>query len=150
MGEWDDLRWLIVFNGIADAWLWAFDADGWRLRYENPASGMLGVLPRLDGDPVATLDDALWLADAFAFDHDAPIGVRPAVTGVWPDVEPKDEAAIPPTQPVEPLEGPLVVFYWESLSTAYAAAAELRFNASYAIRYNDADLPDPGTNFSDR
>lgn len=149
MAGWDDLRWFVVFNGIADAWLWGFDADGWRLRHGDPANGMLGILPEVDGAPVATLDDALWLADALAFDHDAPVGVRPAVTGVWPNVEPKDAAAIPPAQPVDPLTGPLVTWYWESLSAAHGAAADLRFNGSYAIRY-ESDFQDPGANFSDR
>ena len=70
---WDDLRWFVVFNGIADANLWGFDADGWRLRHGDPAAGMLGILPEAEGGARATLDDALWLADALAFDHDAPV-----------------------------------------------------------------------------
>ena len=81
--RWDDLRWLIVFNGIADRWLWSFDADGWRLRYEDPANGTLGVLPIDDGQPV-TLGDAMWLADVFAYDHDAPVGVSPGMEGILP------------------------------------------------------------------
>src|SRR5690606_14608272 len=149
MSEWDDLRWFVVFNGIADAWLWGFDADDWRLRHGEPALGTLGVLPAVDGGDVATIEDALWLADAFAFDHDAPVGVRPAITGAWPDSVPKDEAAIPPVQPVVPFDGPLVTWYWDSLSSNYGSAAELRFNESYVIRYA-SDAPDPGTNFKER
>lgn len=143
------MRWFVVLNGIADAWLWGFDADEWWLRHGNPAAGTLGILPSVDGGEVATLDDALWLADALAFDHDAPVGVRPAMTGRWPMIEPKDPAAVPPVQPVEPLEGPLGTWYWDALSTAHGAAAELRFNGSYVIRY-DSDFPDPGTNFRQR
>jgi hypothetical protein len=144
MGGWADLRWFIVFGGIADAFLWGFDADGWRLRHGNPAHGTLGILPAVDGGPVATLQDAVWLADALAFDHDAPVGVRPAFGGAWPNLEPRDSAAMPPAQSAEPLDGP---WYWDSLATAYGAAADLRFNASYAVRY-ESDLPDPGTNFT--
>lgn len=149
MSEWNDLHWFVVFNGIADACLWGFDADGWRLRHDHPARGTLGILPNSPGAPVVTMDEATWLADALAFDHDAPVGVRPAVTGVWPHAEPKDPAATPPSQPVEPLDGPLVTWYWDALQTTYGAAAELRFNASYVIRY-ESDFPDPGTNFSER
>lgn len=31
----DDAPWMVVFHGIADAWLRPFDADGWRLRHGN-------------------------------------------------------------------------------------------------------------------
>ena len=77
MNPWENLRWFLVLNGIADAWMWGFDADRWQLRFDNPAMGTLGILPA-PGDPVATLSDALWLADVVAFDHDAPVGVSPA------------------------------------------------------------------------
>jgi hypothetical protein len=149
MDIWDDLRWFVVFNGIADATLWGFDADGWRLRHGDPANGMLGILPGEEGGPLACLADALWLADALAFDHDAPVGVSPAVQGLFPDIEPKDPAALPANHPVDPLNERLFLHYWESLNAAYGAAADLRFNATYAVRYN-SDFPDPGTNFSER
>jgi hypothetical protein len=149
MGEWDDLRWFIVFNGIADAWLWGFDADGWRLRHGSPAGGALGILPERDGGEVAKLEDALWLADALAFDHDAPVGVRPAVSGAWPRTEPIDPMALPPSQPLEPFEGPLASWYWDALASAYSAAADLRFNSSYVIRYDGASSS-PSTDFKER
>jgi hypothetical protein len=148
MSEWADLRWFVVFNGIADRWLWGFDAERWRLRHGDPANGTLGILPA-PGDPVATIDDALWLADALAFDHDAPVGISPAWSGVYP-APPKDSAGIPPFQPVQPLGGDAFsLSYWQSLSVAYNAAAELRFNGSYVIRY-EGDDPAPDTNFAHR
>jgi hypothetical protein len=149
VGAWDDLRWFVVFNGIADRWLWGFDADGWRLRHGEPANASLGILPMDDG-PVATIDDARWLADALAFDHDAPIGISPAMSGVPPDATPKDSAAVPPAQPVHPLQGPWTLWYWQSLNQAYGAAAELRFNGSYVIRYDAEEEGSPNTDFSVR
>lgn len=148
MDEWDDLRWFVVFNGIADAWLWGFDADSWRLRHGNPANGTLGLLP-LNGGPVATIDDARWLADALAFDHDAPVGISPAMDGVITDAAPRDPAAAPPVQPIYPFHGAWTLWYWQSLNQAYAAAAELRFNGSYVIRYDRED-GSPSTDFSVR
>ncbi len=144
---WEDLRWFVVFNGIADRWLWGFDADGWRLRHGDPANGTLGILPA-QGGPVATLEDALWLADVLAFDHDAPVGVSPAMAGIFPDARPKDPAAEPVLQPIHPLEGFWAWDYWQSLNGAYGAAADLRFGGSYVIRYDDEDEDAPGTDFS--
>ncbi len=144
--RWDDLRWLIVFNGIADRWLWSFDADGWRLRYEDPANGTLGVLPIDDGQP-ATLGDAMWLADVFAYDHDAPVGVSPGMEGILPDARTRDPAAEPRAQPIHPLRNGWALAYWQALNGSYGAAAELRFNGSYVIRYDD-DEGAPTTAFS--
>jgi hypothetical protein len=148
MDEWDDLRWFVVFNGIADRWLWGFDADGWRLRHGDPACGTLGILP-LNGRPLATVDDARWLADALAFDHDAPVGISPAMSGELPDATPRDPDASPPAQPIHPLEGSLTLWYWQALNQAYGAAAELRFNGSYVIRYDERE-ESPSTDFSAR
>jgi hypothetical protein len=148
MSEWDDLRWFVVFNGIADAWLWDFDSDRWALRHGNPAMGRLGILPAA-GEPAATLGDALWLADPLAFDHDAPIGVSPAWSGPSPNAPPKDLAAVPPTQPIHHFDGALSPWYWDSLNGAYGEVAELRFNGSYVIRYGGDD-PAPSTEFSRR
>lgn len=143
---WDDLRWLVVFNGIADRWLWGFDADGWRLRYEDPAMGTLGILPAEDG-PLATLEDALWLADVLAYDHDAPVGVSPAMEGLFPDARTRDPAAEPLAQPIHPLTGGWALVYWQALNGAYGAAADLRFNGSYVVRYDDEEDA-PATDFS--
>src|SRR5690349_21655131 len=96
--------------------------------------GTLGILPE-PGEPVATLDDAWWLADVLAFDHDAPVGVSPAWEGVVPDAVPRDPRAVPSVQPIHAFEERLSSWYWESLGTAYSAAADLRFNGSYVIRY---------------
>ena len=144
---WDDLRWLVVFNGIADRWLWGFDADGWCLRHGDPAMGTLGILPAGSGGALATLEDALWLADVFAYDHDAPVGVSPAMEGVFPDARIKDPAAEPIAQPIHPLEGGWAWAYWQALNGAYSAAAELRFNGSYVVRYGDEEDA-PATDFS--
>jgi hypothetical protein len=149
MSQWKDLRWFLVLNGIADAWMWAFDADRWELRLGHPAMGTMGILPR-PGEPVATLSDALWLADAVAFDHDAPVGVQPAWEGDWPDMTPKDPAALPASQPINPFEGPLLRWYWEQLNMAYGAAAELRFNGSYVLHYGEEDEGSPSTAFAQR
>jgi hypothetical protein len=136
VSELADLRWFLVFNGIADRWLGPFEADGWQLIYRDPAYGMLGILPA-DGGQAATIDDARRLADVAAFDHDAPVGISPAVEGVFSDAVPGDPAAAPPLQPIQPFEGPWTMSYWQWANVAYAAAAELRFNGSYVIRYDD-------------
>jgi len=148
MSEFANLHWFVAFNGIADRYLWGFEADGWRLHYGDPAGGMLGIMPGEGASP-ATLDDARWLADALAFDHDAPVGIWPAADGVWPDAIPRDPAARSVVQPVHPLKGPSTFWYWQSLNQAYAAAAELRFNGSYAIRYDDSPAA-PRADFSAR
>jgi hypothetical protein len=143
------MHWIVVFNGIADRWLWGFEADGWRLECHDPACGTLGIMPASDGCAPATIEDARWLADALAFDHDAPVGIRPAFDGVWPDAEPKDPAAHPAIEPVEPFGRAMTPFYWDSINQGYAAAAELRFNGSYVIRY-DGEEDAPSTDFSRR
>ena len=149
MNEWEDLRWFLVLNGIADAWMWTFDADRWEMRFGHPAGGTMGILPR-PGEPVATLSDALWLADAVAFDHDAPVWVAPAWEGEWPDMTPKDPAAMPPIQPINPFDGSLLHWYWEHQNMACGAAAELRFNGSYVLRYDGEDTAAPSTAFARR
>lgn len=53
--DWRRASWFVCLVGIADAYLWAFDVDGrWQLRYDNPAGGMLAILPngsQSAGDP---------------------------------------------------------------------------------------------------
>jgi hypothetical protein len=137
---WDDLRWLLVLNGIGDRWLFPFDADEWHLRYEDPAMGTLGILPA-EGGPVATINDALWLSDALAYDHDAPIGISPAMNGILPNARPRDPTAEPLARPIHPLTGGWTLEYWHALNSAYAAASELRFNGSYVVRYDDENSP---------
>ena len=56
---------------------------------------------------------------------------------------------MPPKYPVEPWHERLFLWYWEAQSTAHGAAADLRFNATYTIRY-EAEFPDPGTDFANR
>lgn len=149
MSRWDDLRWFVVFNGIADKWLWGFEADGWELWCGNPAHGSLALMPP-EGKSVATIEDARWLADALAFDHDAPVGIFPALEGEPLSATPKDPAATPLAQPIHPLDGPGARWYWDMLNHAYGAAAELRFNGSYVIRYDEDDPEAPSTDFSIR
>lgn len=144
----DDLHWFVVFNGIADRWLWGFEADGWQLVYGDPAMGHLGVLP-MNGNPPATLEDARWLADVLAFDHDAPVGLAPAWRGDPPNMTPADPAAHPVIQPICPFSQAMTKWYWDSLNMSFGAAAELRFNGSYVIRYDD-DARAPSTDFSAR
>jgi hypothetical protein len=148
VGELHDLHWFVVFNGIADRWLWGFDADGWRLLYDDPAMGCLGILP-LNGNSPATLEDARWLADVFAFDHDAPVGISPAWQGEPANLIPIDAAAHPVIQPVCPFPESMTKWYWESLNMSLGAAADLRFNGSYVIRYED-EARAPSTDFSSR
>jgi hypothetical protein len=141
------MHWVIVFNGIADSCLWGFEADAWRLEYHDPACGTLGIMPKTDGGPVASIDDARWLADALAFDHDAPVGISPAYLTPWPIPEPKDPAARSPLLPVGTPDDSLApFFYWNSVNQGYGAAAELRFSGSYVIRYGEDALA-PSTNF---
>lgn len=144
-----DLRWLIAFYGIADSCIWPIAADGWWLEHGSPANGRLGILAPYQGDAVPTMSDALWLADALAFDHDAPIGVAPAIRGSWPDLVPVDEEAMLFVQPVDALPQQFATQYWDSVGAALGATADLRFGASYCLRY-ESDFPDPGTNFTER
>ena len=106
-------------------------------------------MPATDNDAPSTIEDARWLADALAFDHDAPVGISPAFDGVWPDARPKDPAAHPAIEPVEPFGTAMTLHYWTSINQGYAAAAELRFNGSYVIRY-DGEKDAPSTDFSCR
>ena len=76
MSDWDDLRWFLVMNGTADAWLCQVDAGRWLLRFDHPARCMIGVMPR-SGEPVASLEDALWLADL-------PAPGEPTSRTLWP------------------------------------------------------------------
>jgi hypothetical protein len=149
MGRLDAMHWILVFNGIADAWLWGFDADGWRLEYHDPANGTLGIMPASHGGAPSTIENARWLADALSFDHDAPVGISPAFDGAWPNARPTDPAAHPAIEPVEPFGRAMTLDYWSSINQGYAAAADLRFNGSYVIRYDGED-DTPTTDFSRR
>ena len=144
----DQLHWFLMLPGITDRDLFGFEADGWSLTYRDPAMGMLGIVPAAGGTP-ATLDDARWLADVVAFDHDAPIGVSPAWKGVWPNQSPMDATASKVTQPIQPFEGSATAYYWEHIGMSYVAVAELRFNGSYQLRYSGEE-GDPQTNFTER
>lgn len=142
------LHWFVVFF-VADRWLCGFEAEGWRLVYRDPAGGKLGIVPADDGAP-ATLEDARWLADAMAFDHDAPIGIQPALHGSWPSQKVADPAAaVQAHQHLDPQDTASVGYYWQSVNTAYGAAAELRFTSSYVIRY-DYENTSPSTDFRSR
>jgi hypothetical protein len=153
VGIWDDLTWLIVFNGMSDASLWEFEAeDGkWHLTHGSPARGMLGVLPSMPGDRRITRTEAVFIADAIAFDHDAPVGVRPRAIGYFaPTVPGRDPDQLPPELlSINPHYEQGSDFYWETINSSLAAAAELRFNGDYCLRYQ-SDYPDPGTNFTER
>jgi hypothetical protein len=140
--------WILVFNGIADRWLWGFEADGWRLAYSDPAYGALRILPSGQG-PAATMEDALWLADALAFDHDAPVGIAPSALYADPTGRLCPTELTPPDQPIHPFDGEWSRWYWYSINQALVAAADLRFNGSYVIRY-EPDAESPRTDFSMR
>jgi hypothetical protein len=149
----DNLNWFVVFNGTADTWLWSFQAERWDLHHPNPGYSMLAIVPR-DGEPAASIEDARWLADVLAFDHDAPIGISPAWDGNPPDQRPVDPAATPPALPVgaEP-DSFSSSSYWEALNASYNAAAQMRFSYAYALRYDDshgAPSTDFATRFADR
>jgi hypothetical protein len=143
-------HWFVVFNGIADRWLGPFETDRWRLTYNDPALGLLGIEPLRDCDPPATLEDARWLADALAYDHDAPVGITPAWAGEMPDRHPIDPAAAPPSAPIgADADAWTTSAYWDDLNASYGAAAALRFADSYVLRYGDGAAP-PATDFTAR
>jgi hypothetical protein len=145
------LHWFVVFNGTADRWLWGFETERWRLLYSNPAHSSLGIMPMTDGDPPATIEDARWLADVLAFDHDAPVGITPAYVGEFPDRRPVDPAATPPILPIGAHEDSFSTdAYWTAQNLAYNAAAELRFTYAYALRYEDEVEGAPSTDFGAR
>lgn len=141
--DWSKARWFVVFPGIADAWLWGFDVNGkWRLRHGNPARASLAILPGSEEGPLATLEDAVWIADCIAFDHDAPIGVRPGGSNT----------RIPfPYEPIHPFpDRDSTLWYFDNLHSSYSAAAEARFGDSYCLRYGEEDRSAPSTDFATR
>jgi len=144
MGRWSEVRWFLVFHGLADAYLWEFEADGWRLQVGDPAMGSVGIAPA-HGEAPASLSQAWWLADACAYDHDAPVGLWPA----WDGEEPKDEEATSVSRPTSASSPLLTRFYWENVNTAYYATAENRFQDSYILRY-DGEPTSPSTRFKER
>lgn len=143
------MNWLLDFAGITDAWIRGFDADGWQLRHGNPATGMLGILPAEEGGMPVTLDDALWLADACAYDHDAPVGVRPVFQGEWGQDQSVDPAGAALLAPVQD-QGLTALSYWDSLNESHDTAARIRFGGSYVIRYGLPHAPGPSTDFAER
>lgn len=135
-----EVNWTVVFSSLADADLWDFEADGWELRHGNPACGMLSIFPG-DRGRQAELEDALWLADCLAYDHDAPVTVRPTIHA----------AADFPFQPIHNAPGNHpTMWYLDELAQAGAAAAEVRFGGSCCLRYHDEDGPALGTDFRAR
>ena len=148
MGEWDDLGWFIVLNGIADAWLWGFDGIGARLRHGNPACGMLGVLPGENGARPVTLDQS----------NRAPTSSRSTTTPSRGETCAQGKVATrgaegrrlrePPFQPIGPIGSSFETDYWDTLAEAQQPQS-LRFGDSYVLRYADDDS-NPGTNFHDR
>lgn len=147
--DWDLARWMVVFGGIADIDLFPFDADGWQLRHGAPAAGRLGILPIGDNPPI-TVDDAAWLADCIAFDHDAPIGIQPRIIATHGHAQPVDDAARVVREPVIPLGIEVAGWHWSDRAAALDTAAELRFNGSYRVRYVTDDRETPSTDFSVR
>jgi len=141
--DWSKARWFVVLFGLADAWLCGFDADGrWRLRHGNPAMSSLGILPMEEDGPLATLEDAVWLADCLAFDHDAPVGVRPSAMNT---------EVRAPYEPVHPMPGTdSAHWYFDDVGQAFSATAEVRFGDSYCLRYDDEDDSAPRTDFTKR
>lgn len=143
-------HWFVSFNCLADRYLWPFETDRWRLTYHDPAHGTLGIEPLSDTDPPASLEDARWLADVLAYDHDAPVGITPSFAGTWPDRHPIDPTANPPSPPLGAAEGSsTTAWYWESLNQSYGAAADLRFSGSIAVRYDEGERA-PSTDFTTR
>lgn len=146
----DNLTWFVVFNGTADRWLWSFEADGWRLVHPNPGYSALAIEPLTDNGSPASIEDARWLADALAFDHDAPVGIKPAWAGIYPNQHPRDPAATPAVLPVGAQADSFSTDgYWQALNTAYSAAAELRMTYAYVLRYDQEDTA-PSTDFTAR
>jgi len=143
MEDWSRASWFVVFAGIADAYLWGFDVDRrWRLRHGNPARGSLAILPMRRRAARASLEDAVWIADCLAFDHDAPVGVSPSAS---------NRGTRFPHQPVISLSGhDAADWYFDNLLGAFAVAAEIRFGASYCVRYGLEQDRAPGTDFSTR
>jgi len=140
--------WAIRVNGIADAELFGFTADGWDLRHGNPAGGSLHIWPQCDGKQ-PTHGVAQFIADVMAFDHDAPIDAAPLGVGAL-DQRIADPDAAPPVQPVSPLSRASSIDYWENVKLAHAAAAGNRFGGdSYVLRYDESDRA-PSTEFSAR
>lgn len=143
MEDWSRASWFVVFAGIADAYLWGFDVDGrWKLRHGNPANGTLAILPMRPRGRRATLGDAVWIADCLAFDHDAPVGLIPSAS---------NSRRTYPSRPVIPIPGLTAPdWYFRDLARAFEAAAEIRFGASYSVRYDSDEDRAPGTDFSSR
>lgn len=139
MDEQANLRWMIVATGAWD--IWPFTTDEWHLWCGYPSEGRVALKSLHPAGPDPTYEDAQWIADAMAFDHDAPIGVQPAVTGsAWdPGSRIVDQTIRNPNPPIHPLFEAQRDRYWVALSEAHEVAAELRFNGTFAFRYELAD-----------
>lgn len=139
--DFQEVNWLLTLNGMADAFIVGFDAGAFRLRCRQPAYGRLGILGPEGADSEVTVDDARWLADAIAYDHDAPIGIRPAIArsqNRW-ESSPRISDGETPIQPIVPIPSVLTDFYWDAVAQSLDAAATLRFNESFRFRYFDPD-----------
>jgi hypothetical protein len=101
---------------------------------------MLAILPKSRG-PRATQEEALWIADCIAFDHDAPVGLLPTR---W------NRRAKRLPEPISPTPRAIsATWYYEDVGNAYSAAAEIRFGESYVLRYDD-ERGAPGTDYTQR
>lgn len=127
--DWDKAHFLIACVGMADAWMWSFEADNkWTVIHGTPGAGLVPF--RSDGSAPATFEEVLFLADCVAFDHDMPTVVRPSASIA--------AAAFPPIEPVLPSPaGQGALWYFDALQQALGMATEMRVGDAVALRYDD-------------
>jgi len=131
--SWSDAHYLIRCPGMADALMASFTAgDRWLVRHGSPGQALVPFLR--DGTSAVSLEEALFLADCVAYDHDTPTLVGP--TGWGP------EANIVPVRPVVPQPGERSSqFYYDALETALGAAADIRVGDPVELRYGPEEDP---------
>lgn len=135
-----DVDYLIkVFGYISSSTSWEYEAGKWGLR--DDGYGHLVPYTLVDGIATAgvSFDDASFLADSVAFDHDVPTYVSPS-----------DGHIAAPGKPVG-MNRPWVdrdQQYEEALEVFFSTLVDLRFTDGIRLRY--AEHGDPLTRFEER
>lgn len=141
--DWSKAQFLISCVGMADAWMWSFEVDHtWLVIHGTPGAGLVPF--RLANDRPASLEEVLFIANCIAFDHDVPTLIRPAAQHA--------SAAMPLVEPVVSHPGATPGLpYYEAVEIALSMAAEVRFGAAVALRYDEQhpDLTEFGRRFAD-
>lgn len=127
--DWSKAHFLIACVGMADAWMWSFEADNkWLMVHGTPGAGLVPF--RLRGDDPASLEEVLFLANCISFDHDMPTVVRPSAT--------TPAAEIPLIDPIVLPRGERAgLWYYDALEQALMVAWDVGVGDAVELRYDD-------------